>query len=151
MTNATNAIAYPNAELREYGVVGTGLSMSVIYNASASSQSAYRIIDKDGDFLPALVPHVGTVSDSYTLAANSFITGETVSAAKTGYVPVGILGFNQTGTGSTVCMPYAYYLNGSTITYSMRNVSTSTAASPTITFRVLYFPNSWFGTTVPSA
>lgn len=65
----------------------------------------------------------------------------TLSAAKTGYTPVGIVGYRFPGTGSSNAALFRLYLSGSTINYSVRSVSG--AISSTLVVYVLYRKNSY--------
>lgn len=84
----------------------------------------------------------GTVTDSFNVTAGSY-SSDTVSASKTGYKAVGIIGWSYAGTSSTYCNMYVCYIDDSdTIHYGFRNLNSSTDASLSITFYVLYISSS---------
>lgn len=85
----------------------------------------------------------GTVTTSATTVnANSYVADKTVSASKTGYTPIGIIGMSRSGSYHGYCHVYEYYLSGNTIYWSVRNFNTSNNASLTMSFRVLYVSSS---------
>ena len=84
----------------------------------------------------------GTVTDSFNVTAGSY-SSDTVSASKTGYKAVGIIGWSYTGTSSTYCNMYVCYIDDSDkIHYGFRNLNSGTDASLSITFYVLYISST---------
>ena len=82
--------------------------------------------------------------DNWSVAASSS-EDTTVSVAKTGYTPLGIVGWNfanatSSGTGRSLVYLTKLYLSGTTATISVRN-STTTAAKVKLTIFVLYRKN----------
>lgn len=63
----------------------------------------------------------------------------TASAAKTGYTPIGVVGWSLPGSGSSYGLVFRCYLSGTTLNASIRSVN----AAITSTFRwyVLYLKN----------
>lgn len=109
-----------------------GTSLLVNNNVSASTymSGGYKLLTK------------GTVTDSLNVTAGSY-SSDTVSASKTGYKAVGIIGWSYTGTSSTYCNMYVCYIDDSDkIHYGFRNLNSSTDASLSITFYVLYISSS---------
>lgn len=86
--------------------------------------------------IPALT--VGTVSvGSFTIAANN-VKESTISVAKSGHTPVGIMGFNVEGSGVSYCAPYHLYLSGNTAYYAFRNNSNGQVSVTNLRLLVLY-------------
>lgn len=77
-----------------------------------------------------------TVASPGEIATGGYKSQNTVAAtAIAGYKPVAIL--NVSSDNSSWVFPYAYWLNGNTIVYSVRNLST-VAVNTTLTIRCLY-------------
>ena len=109
---------------------GSGqLSMTApngVYSTGAYYAGGYKLLTK------------GTVAASFNVTAGSY-SSDTVSASKTGYKAVGIIGWSYTGTSSTYCNMYVCYIDDSdAIHYGFRNLNSSTNATLSITFYVLY-------------
>lgn len=83
--------------------------------------------------------------DTFTKAGSAISGGgyETISisVAKTGYTPIGIVGYEITGTNSQNIVPYRVYINGTTAEARVRNVGTNTY-TPSVTFHVLYIKSA---------
>lgn len=82
------------------------------------------------------------ISDNISISANNVSGGKTVSVAKTGYTPIGIVGYeignaSTSGTNASPCFPYIMRINGSNISFNIRNTSSS-ASKIKITFYVYY-------------
>lgn len=82
------------------------------------------------------------VSDNISISANNVSGAKTVSVAKTGYTPIGIVGYeignaSTSGTNASPCFPYIMRINGSNISFNIRNNSSS-ASKIKITFYVYY-------------
>lgn len=82
------------------------------------------------------------VSDNISISANNVSGAKTVSVAKTGYTPIGIVGYeignaSTSGTNASPCFPYIMRINGSNISFNIRNTSSS-ASKIKITFYVYY-------------
>ena len=78
---------------------------------------------------------------SMSVAANSY-GDSTQTFTKSGYYPLGLMGWSLTGTQATLCFMPRYFLsavsNGSCeLTIRVRNTSTS-AASPTVNIYILW-------------
>lgn len=67
-------------------------------------------------------------------------TGEKTATAttRTNYYPCGIVGYELTGTGSSYCIIPKLFLDGTTITYYVRNMGSSSTSALTLTVHVLY-------------
>lgn len=72
-----------------------------------------------------------------TIAANESIT-LTATANKSGYTPIGIVGFDCDGSGESNCRVYATWLSGATCAMSVRNAHQSLSATVHAFFYVLY-------------
>ena len=69
-----------------------------------------------------------------SIPANEVTGNVSVTATKAGYYPIGIVGMNRTGTGSTYANIVTLYISAksegsATITANARNISTSSAIS----------------------
>ena len=101
------------------------------------------------DVVPSVLSSFLTVeskvaADNLSVAASSS-EDVTYSVAKTGYTPIGIVGFNfanatSGGTGRSLVYLCKLYLSGTTATISVRN-ATSTNAKVKLTIYVLYRKN----------
>ena len=78
----------------------------------------------------------GTVTATGSVSANSTGSG-TATASKTGYTPIGILGFEPSGSNYGHLNIYNMSLSGSTVTWRGFNFGSSTA-DVTMTITVLY-------------
>lgn len=72
-----------------------------------------------------------------TVAANGVTDTQTVSAAKSGYTPVAIVGYDKTGAASGWCLASMYHIDGTDIKFQIRN-TVNVEASPIIIFYVMY-------------
>lgn len=61
-----------------------------------------------------------SVTIDVSCGANNTISGGQ-SVAKTGYTPIGVIGFNVGGSGSSYISLFRLYLNGSNLMYNFRN------------------------------
>ena len=85
--------------------------------------------------IPAL--SVDTVaSQSVSISGGGYQT-VSVSASKPGFTPIGIVGYQITGSNSQNIEPYRMYLNGTNAEARLKNVG-SNAYNPSVTFYVLY-------------
>lgn len=85
---------------------------------------------------------IDTVTDSFTVNAKSY-SSDTVSASKTGYKAIGVVGWSKSGTSSTYCNMYNCYMdNNDQIYYGFRNLHESNDASLSLVFYVLYVASS---------
>lgn len=75
---------------------------------------------------------------SATVAANAS-HGGLIYATKSGYTPIGIVGF---ACGNSYLMFYGCYLDGTSIRFYLRNVSSIEQTTNTISISVLYRKNS---------
>lgn len=81
---------------------------------------------------------VGSVTTSaISVAANGATTTLSVSASKSGYTPIGVVGYTKAGSSSGYVFLSSMYLDGTNIIYLLRNTFSS-AATVTTTFYVLY-------------
>ena len=83
-------------------------------------------------------------SGSASVAGSSSSGEKTISISKTGYTPVGIMGFSLSGDRTTFCILARAYINaaGTEIRYILRNTNaTATGTSSTIQFYVLWVKN----------
>lgn len=64
-------------------------------------------------------------------------TGST-SIAKTGYTPIGLVGWELTGTNNALLIPFRAYIDGTTAHINLRNTASSSSITPTVVFHVLY-------------
>lgn len=131
---------YDSIELGgEATVVDTlaGLATDTSSLSSASSRMEQEIAQLSAKV--AAMYSVDTVSlPIASVPANSGSGSDnTASATKTGYTPLGILGFNVTSSG---LMPFRLYMTSGTIRGRFRNI-TNSAISSTATIYVLYAKN----------
>lgn len=85
---------------------------------------------------------IDKVTDSFTVNAKSY-SSDTVSASKTGYKAIGVVGWSKSGTSSTWCNMYNCYMdNNDQIHYGFRNLHESSDASLSLVFYVLYVASS---------
>ena len=80
-------------------------------------------------------------TDTFTQAGSSIGAGGyqtiSISVEKTGYTPIGIIGYEVTGSNSQNVVPYRVYLNGTTAEARVKNVG-SGSYTPSVTFHILY-------------
>ena len=79
--------------------------------------------------------------DNFTVQSGNY-NSSTKSVSKTGYTPIGIVGMHtqnatSSGTLNTYCLLHSFYLSGTSVTFIVRNVSTSDAKIK-VTATVLY-------------
>ena len=80
-------------------------------------------------------------SGSASVAGSSSSGEVTINISKSGYTPVGIMGFSLSGDRTTFCILARAYINsaGTQIRYILRNTNaTATGSTSTITFYVLW-------------
>ena len=85
------------------------------------------------------------IKDNYTVAKSN-VKYDTVSVAKTGYTPIGIVGMRienatQSGTMNTYCVLHSFELQPSGVFFLIRNTNTTTDAVIKITAYILYVKN----------
>lgn len=80
---------------------------------------------------------VDTVSSSSVSISGGGYQTVSVSASKPGFTPIGIVGYQITGTNSQNILPYRVYLNGTDAEARLKNVGSNTY-NPSVTFHVLY-------------
>lgn len=79
-----------------------------------------------------------TPSEAFTISASA-TTQKSVSCAKSGYVPIGILGMNaDNGSSQNNLLVYECYITSDQKVKIGYKNTTSTAASVTPTFNILY-------------
>lgn len=124
---------YANNDVRGGYIDHTGGRMTIGSTAgvymggtlySGTYGSAYKILT------------TGTVTATGSVAANATGSG-TADASKTGYTPIGILGFEPSGSNYGHLNIYNVSLSGSTVTWRGFNFGSSTA-DVTMTITVLY-------------
>lgn len=76
-------------------------------------------------------------SSSVNINANS-TSESSFSVAKSGYTPLGIVGYNIAGTGISAIAPYRIRLIDSTAYYGVRNYGTGQATGVTVQASILY-------------
>ena len=108
-----------------------GSSLLVNNNVGASTymSGGYKLIT------------TGTVNVSLSVSASSTATGS-VSASKTGYIPIGVIGIEASGSSSTFCNVYKCCLSGSSISVGARNMHESNTATLNLAIDVLYVASS---------
>lgn len=79
--------------------------------------------------------------DNFTVQSGNY-NSSTKSVSKTGYTPIGIVGMHtqnatSSGTLNTYCLLHSFYLSGTSVTFIVRNMSTSDAKIK-VTATVLY-------------
>jgi len=124
--------------------IADATSIFIIGNGANDNESNALTVDWNGNLNIASALRAGgykiitaaTFTKALTIAAGNVVEG-TVSVAKTGYTPIGVIGTWSTGTGSSFAMPYRSYLDGTNYTYGVRNLGTS-QITPTLNFRILY-------------
>lgn len=79
---------------------------------------------------------IETVSQSYTVPANSYYDGEK-DVSKAGYTFIAPVGFAITGTDSTNANAFKFYKVGNAMRYSVKN-TTDSARNQEIYFYCLY-------------
>lgn len=83
---------------------------------------------------------VDTVSsESVSISSGGYQT-VSISATKTGFTPIGIIGYEITGSNSQNIEAYRMYLNGTNAEARLKNVGPNTY-TPSVTFYVLYKSN----------
>ena len=124
-------------------IIGNGASLSSRSNAFTVGWDG--AVDCSGGYQVngrALLTVGAVTADNKSIAKSSAGTG-TISATKTGYTPIAVVGLNldnasSSGTGVASCVPLAFYLNSSGAYYQVRNTNSSSAAKIKITAYVLY-------------
>lgn len=86
--------------------------------------------------LPTLVVEVVN-SSSVNINANSS-SENSFSVAKSGYTPLGIVGYNVAGSGISAIAPYRMRIIGSTAYYGVRNYGSVQATNVVVQASVLY-------------
>ncbi len=127
-----------------YGVAASYLEQRYMDAATLKRYIRYRIDgvwrawaqEYDGNFkLPVDIVMSTTAVTAAQIGASGYISSQTATAATvSGYTPVAVVSVQS---NSSYTLPYAYYLSGTTIGYSVRNLSTQ-AVTPTLTFHILY-------------
>ena len=142
--DGTQANGNSQMAIGKYNVADT-TSLFIIGNGYAGARSNALAVSSGGELNTASAHKVGgykLITTGSVSKAGSAISGGsygevTVSATKTGYTPIGIIGYTITGTNAQNIVPYQMYLNGTTATAKLRNVG-SNSYTPTVTFYVLY-------------
>ena len=80
-------------------------------------------------------------SSSLTIASGETCALTTTSASKTGYTPIGVIGYDIDGSGQSNINIFKMYISGSNVAFRVRNNYTSSWTG-TITFYVLYIASS---------
>ena len=84
-----------------------------------------------------LVEIVTSNPGAYVVPRDSYLTGQTLSLAKTGWTPKGILAYRKTGSASVYTILSNYYLQGNDLKLDFRNTYAADA-TVTLTVWVLY-------------
>lgn len=116
--------------------VGTGGNNAGFWDADAGRWVIYTRPGSDVTYglSHAFLTDNVTVFSSQSIAASGNSSG-TVSVAKSGYTPIGIVGWNMSTVKASITR---FYLNGSTLNYIVTNSTTSKINSVTLTARILY-------------
>ena len=86
---------------------------------------------------------IGTAQvDNISISANNVSGAKTANATKTGYTPVGVVGYeignaSTSGTNAAPCFPYIMKIDGNNVSFNIRN-SSSSASKIKIVFHILY-------------
>ena len=121
VTLSTSATSSPYVRVSSSGGVQLGGAVSA---TGAISVGGYKLLA------------TGTVTTTGSVAANATGSG-TATASKTGYTPIGILGFEPSGSNYGHLNIYNVSLSGSTVTWRGFNFGTS-QADVDMTITVLY-------------
>lgn len=130
--NFENDSGLTEANLRKAGGAGTqGLAIITKVNGTSIFNN---LINNDGtaNFVAKSDIVVDKFSvDNQTIAANTYGDVD-ISVAKSGYTPIGIIGFDfnnasTNGANSSRCTPYSMYLNGNKAHFDIRNDATNKA------------------------
>ena len=85
-------------------------------------------------------------ADNISVSANSATSTTAITATKTGYTPIGVVGWfitsaSSSGTNANQVVPNLLRVTGSQVSYVLRNVGSS-ASKVKLTVYVLYRKNS---------
>lgn len=81
---------------------------------------------------------VDVVSRSnFNVAANNAVE-TTISIEKSGYTPIGVIGWNLTGSGVSYLAPYHLFTSGTTAYYAFRNNNNVQVSVTRLDLYVLY-------------
>lgn len=125
VTLSTSATSSPYVRVSSSGGVQLGGAVSA---TGAISVGGYKLLT------------TGTVTATGSVAANATGSG-TATASKSGYTPIGILGFNPSGSNYGHLNIYDVSLSGSTVTWRGYNFGSNTA-EVNMTITVLYIATS---------
>ena len=113
-------------------VTSVGLTSSGTISTS-STISATGNINTSGSFTMSgskLLKVVATTKDNVSITKENTGNGTFTVSTQSGYTPVGIVGFDlsnaPSGTGVHNCVPLQFELNGSTVSWQIRNNASST-------------------------
>lgn len=85
-----------------------------------------------------IVDTVTSSAGAYAVPKDSFLTGQTLNIAKSGWIPRGIVAYRKTGAASVYTVLSNYYLQGDVLKMDFRNTYSGNDAEITITVWVLY-------------
>lgn len=109
--------------LNVYGHIDT-------YSSGAYKSNGYKLLT------------TGTAtSSSITIASGETCSLTTTSASKTGYTPIGVVGYDIDGSGQSNINIFKMYISGSNVAFRLRNNYTSSWTG-TIKFYVLYIAST---------
>ena len=100
-----------------------------------------KLLTKIMGKLPTIVVDTKQVT-GVNIAANN-VAESSVSAAKTGFTAIAVVGFMTSGSGVSYLIPYHLYVDNNTVYYAFRNNNNSARSNLTFTFYVLYI--KWGG------
>lgn len=127
VTLSTSATSSPYVRVSSSGGVQLGGAVSA---TGAISVGGYKLLA------------TGTAtSSSLTIASGETCALTTTSASKTGYTPIGVIGYDINGSGMSNINIFKMYISGSNVAFRVRNNYTSSWTG-TITFYVLYISSS---------
>ena len=114
--------------------------------STTSTISATGNINTTGSFTMSgskLLKVVATTKDNVSIAKATTGNGTFTVSTQSGYTPVGIVGFDMSnasssGTGVNNCVPLQYELNGSTVSWQIRNNHSSSAVKIQMQVFILY-------------
>lgn len=143
---------YPHVEFRRSGSSGN-YSVSLVSYDSGGTATFLELVKADGSrgWMTASELYGRFARTSHTLAADLSIqagtyASGTVTLTKAGYYPLGVVGMDLSGTGSTWVIPMRWHITAAavgsaTVEYVARNAGTADA-SVTITADVLWVKTS---------
>lgn len=113
-------------------------TFTVGVSALSDCVETFETIIGTNDKVIAQLPIVEKLTTaSFNISANNVVE-TTLNVEKVGYTPIGVVGYNPTGSGVSYLTPYHIYLNGNSVYYAFRNNNNSAANSIKVEFYVMY-------------